>query len=656
MKYGTQHRLRFTMKRKEGILDLFHISAKEACAEKGYVLYKHGGVLRNSGAFDITENAEMLILVPRSLMPNSLEVNLYNESCKEIIKTYKAYRKDLINNCELYSFDFDPYDSNVGLYFAEIRIESLEEVYYAYKNHGNIYFTENKKIPDIQISFSRFKYSPPNFYGGIIYHIFVDRFSRDTKRNASHRNYISWEMDIPEYQSYPGEPIENSYLYGGTLYGIIDKLEYLKSLGVNLIYLSPIFESPSNHKYDTSDYMNVDKSFGGNEALEELIVKARENGLGIILDGVFNHTGSDSIYFNKNARYNSIGAYESKDSPYYNWYHFYEYPTEYECWWGIKILPRLNTDDPECQNYFIKDNGVISKYAKMGIAGFRLDVADELSDNFIKKIKQSLNKENKNSILYGEVWEDASSKISYGKRKKYYLGDELDGVMNYPLREGIIEYIRYKKADKLKYALTEVMQNAPKRILDAEMNILGSHDTERIITALGGILPNGLSNDQISTTRMSYSELEIAIRRLKSAYTVISTLPGLPCIYYGDEVLSEGYSDPFNRRTFPWGKENNDLLAHYKKIGKIRRENSVYIDGEFRLLYLTIDILLFVRYNNNSHAYYTLMNNSGDDLSVSFTTPAKSLTDSLYANKIIIGPEESRIFKIDRNATLELSL
>ena len=228
--------------------------------------------------------------------------------------------------------------------------------------------------------------------------------------------------------------------------------------------------------------------------------------------------------------------------------------------------------------------------------------------------------------------------------------------MNYPLREGIIEFIREKKTEKLRFALTELMNNAPRRIRDAEMNILGSHDTVRIITALGGESPDGFSNDELSRLRMSEAQLKRAIKRLKAAYTVISTLPGIPCIYYGDEALTEGYSDPFNRRTYPWGEENKELLDHYKTIGGIRRQNEVYSHGEFRLLHLTIDILLFVRYNSIGSAYYTLMNNSEDDLNVSFSSPAKSLTDGLYFNTLKLAPEESRIFKLDRSSTIDLSL
>jgi len=644
------------METADNVLSLFHICPNEALNINGRILFKHGTTLRESGAFDLSESAAIFAYIPRSVMAKTVEFRLYDESRSKVAFEYSGVLTDISGYFDVFSSDVKISPDNAGLYYLEINIRSYEKNYFSYKKDRKLFFSEEKKEPDIQLSFSHFKYPKPDIYGGIIYQIFVDRFNRSKDQTNGYEAYLKWGSEIPEYQQYPGEPIENSYLYGGTLWGVAEKIDYLSSLGVSLIYLSPIFESPSNHKYDTSDYMTVDKMFGGEEALRTLIEKAAEKGIGIILDGVFNHTGSNSIYFNMNGNYPVIGAYQSKESDYYKWYNFFDHPTDYECWWNIRILPRLNTDVTECAEFFTGENGVIAKYSKMGIKGLRLDVADELSDSFLKSIKRTLSTNIKKSVLYGEVWEDASTKIAYGRRKTYYLGDELDGVMNYPLREGLIEYIRKKDTSKLRFALNNVLLNAPKRIADAEMNILGSHDTERILTALGGISTDGMSNNEIVDLRMSAEELKTAIRRLKAAYTVLATLPGIPCIYYGDEALSEGYSDPFNRRCYTWGSENRELLSHYKKIGKIRRESHVYEEGEFRLLYLTIDILLFVRYNNSSSAYYTLMNNSTDDLYVSFDTPAKSLTDGIYVNSTYLPSEEAKIFKLDRNASLRLSL
>jgi glycosidase len=227
------------------------------------------------------------------------------------------------------------------------------------------------------------------------------------------------------------------------------------------------------------------------------VSEAKEKGIGILLDGVFNHTGSDSVYFNQKGRFPSIGAAQSPDSPYYSWYHFYSYPDSYECWWNIDILPRINPGEPSCAAYFVGEGGIIDRWASIGIAGMRLDVADELPDDFIANIKARLSLKNPESLLYGEVWEDASNKIAYDKRKQYYLGNELDGAMNYPLRDGILRYLREGNVSSMRYYIDEVMPNTPRRILHTQMNLIGTHDTLRAITALVGESPEGHTNAEL---------------------------------------------------------------------------------------------------------------------------------------------------------------
>ena len=280
----------------------------------------------------------------------------------------------------------------------------------------------------------------------------------------------------------------------------------------------------------------------------------------------------------------------------------------------------------------------------MGIDGFRLDVADELSDEFIAKIKSALNSKNPDSILYGEVWEDASNKIAYDVRKKYYLGNELDGVMNYPLRTGVIDYIKSKTTESLEYYFSEVMPNMPKRVRDAAMNLLGTPDTERILTVLGGKSPRGKSNSELLTERMTSEERKTAKRRLMCAYTLIATLPGIPCIFYGDEAGLEGYSDPFNRRTFPWGKEDKDINSHYKKVGQIRRENSVYKKGEFKLLHFDKSLLIFERISDKDR-FITVINNAQSDISIEFGNKAPELIQGSVGTEFVIKSESAAVFK-----------
>lgn len=598
----------------------------------GTIAYIRGRSTSRGCAFSLGERIRIKITLPRALGTTSITVILYSE-CGEEISRHRGEWCSAQNENDYYLVTL-PKNISVGLYFYTIELHSACGRLYAYPNNAEVFFSENTPRKRFQLSISDFKYNKPDsLYGGIIYHIFVDRFARGGRTRAKKGSVRvkDWSTGVPEYPEYPGAPLKNNTFYGGTLWGIIEKLPYIASLGANLIYLSPIFEAASNHKYDTANYMKVDSMFGGEKALRALINEADKLGIGIILDGVFNHTGSDSIYFNRYGRYDSIGAYQSKESPYYSWYDFEDHPDKYTSWWGIEILPRINPDNPDCREYFTGRRGVISKYAKMGITGLRLDVVDELSDDFVKDIKSTLNDYNHSSLLFGEVWEDASNKIAYNTRKSYYLGEELDGVMNYPLRKGLISYILNKDVEALRYALTDIIDNAPPRIANMQMNLLGTHDTERILTVLGGESSLGKTNEYLANKRMTACERDIAILRLKMAYTVISALPGLPMIFYGDEAGLEGYSDPFNRMPYPWGEENSDLLCHYQIIGKIRRNNEIYRCGDFELLHLDRNLLVFKRSINNT-AHIVIANNSEYPISVS--------TTNVRFDTIIGDPEE----------------
>ena len=490
----------------------------------------------------------------------------------------------------------------------------------------------------------------------MIYHVFVDRFFKygDVKSREDAVIIDDWSAEIPEYPEYPGAFLKNNYFYGGTLYGVTKKLKYLASLGVNTIYLSPVFEAYSNHKYDTGDYSKIDEMFGGEKAFCKLIKEAKNLGIGIILDGVFNHTGSNSVYFNKDNKYNSVGAYNSTTSPYYDWYRFQTYPDKYTSWWGIDILPRIHPEEKSFAEFFVGEGGIIEKYANMGIDGFRLDVADELSDEFIARIKSTLNSQNSSSILYGEVWEDASNKIAYGTRKKYYLGGELDGVMNYPIRRGIIEYLRSGAIDSLYYALTDVTDNAPDRIRNMQMNLLGTHDTERILTLFGGESAQGHTNSYLATKRMNDIERGIAKRKLRMAYTILATLPGIPTIFYGDEAGLEGYSDPFNRMPYPWGKEDSVLINHYRALGEIRKSNSVYKDGSFELYHQDERTLIFSR-KKDALSYITIVNNSKFERTIEFSLVAKALINKRKGCSFSLPAFTAEVFAVNNGCILDIS-
>lgn len=629
---------------------LINYKPKDFCAELSFL---HGVKESTSRAFLLKETRAMVVRIPRLLGITEawFEYTLLHER-KKIVLSFSGIEGERdVYRASLSSL-------GVGLYFGRVFVRSIFGEYSATLWGSRLTFSQNVSSDTVQISVSSFYRSSRSPYrGGAIYHIFVDRFSKGSRSvplKDGARLIESWESGVPEFPPYPGAYLENNTFYGGTLYGVCERLDYIASLGVTLIYLSPIFDAYSNHKYDTADYMTVDAMFGGEKALRLLIKEAKKRGIGILLDGVFNHTGSDSIYFNKKGNYPSLGAYRSKASPYYSWFDFQSYPDEYTCWWGIPILPRIHPDRKECREFFTGKNGVIEKYASMGIAGFRLDVADELSDDFIADIKHTLTKNNPFSLLYGEVWEDASNKISYGIRKQYYLGKELDGVMNYPLRKALLLYIKDSRMDELHYVFNEIYNNTPKRILHMQMNLLGTHDTERIITLLGGESAEGRSNAELATIRMSDNQRKNAKALLKMLYTVIATLPGLPMIYYGDEVGLEGYGDPFNRMPYPYGHEDEELLLHYQMIGMLRKKNSVYQNGDFLLLQLSNDVLAFARLSR-AYAFITVMNKGTFAFSLDCFDEAEDLLMNKTARSFRIEANTACVFKCKKKTKFRIN-
>ena len=632
------------------------ISFSDISYMSGEVLYSFNGKSVNSGAFPLGGISEVKIRLPRAVGVSSAFINIYSEN----MALFTSLQADIVlKDTETDEFTFK-IKLPVGLYFFSFTLFTPAGKIFGRKDSSTrMRLVENESGEHFQLTVCDFKHDAPDFAkGGIIYHVFVDRFNKGN-HDLKPKDYAvmidDWDNGIPEYPEYPGAPLKNNTFFGGDLYGVIDKLDYISELGVTLIYLSPVFEAYSNHKYDTADYMRVDSMFGSDEALEKLISEAKKRGIGIILDGVFNHTGSDSIYFNKNGRYSELGAYQSRDSEYYSWYDFKEHPNKYTCWWDIEILPRINPNVPECANYFVGDGGVIEKYAKMGIAGMRLDVADELSDDFIAKIKIKLSAYSSQNLLYGEVWEDASNKIAYDQRKRYYLGEELDGVMNYPLRTGIISYLKNKSTNELNYALTDVIFNSPKRIRDMQMNLLGTHDTERIITVLAGESHEGKRNCELAYVKMTEEEKLRGIALLKMAYTILATVPGLPTVFYGDEAGLEGYKDPFNRRPFPWNNINTEILDHYKKIGSIRKNNPVYKDGEFSLLWLDKDSLVFERYSENERLF-TVVNNCEKAITVKCGGDLIDLDNDRCGRTHVLDPLCAKILKSPSNNKVKIHI
>ena len=443
------------------------------------------------------------------------------------------------------------------------------------------------------------KYSTPDkFKGGIIYQIFPDRFysSGVEKMNVPDDRYIHKSQDeVPEYRQLGGICSLGNDYFGGDLKGIAEKLPYLESLGVSIIYLNPIFEAHSNHRYNTADYLKIDPMLGTEQDLKDLCKAAKKHGISIILDGVFSHTGDDSIYFNRYKRYGEVGAFESKESKYYGWYNFHQWPNRYSAWWGVPSLPETNEENQGFTEFITGRNGVLRKWLKCGVSGWRLDVADELPDSFLDKIRSAVKSQKKDAIIIGEVWEDATNKISYGHRRRYLQGKQLDSVMNYPFANAIIKFLTGGNGDDLIDTVMSICENYPRPSLRLLMNHIGTHDTERILTALGGEPTGVRGRSWQAEQKMTECQLETAKKRLYIAALLQYTLPGIPSLYYGDEAGMEGYGDPFCRGFYPWGKEDAYLVEYYKKLGQFRRNTEAFSDGDFIPLYNGFDAIAFER-------------------------------------------------------------
>lgn len=464
-----------------------------------------------------------------------------------------------------------------------------------------------------------------NFKKGIIYHIFVDRFCKAGK--VEPRDGLELVDNWSEGVNYEYDPVTNERVnrkcYGGNFEGIISKLDYLKDLGTTMIYLSPIFEASSSHKYNTGDYSKIEPMFGGEVAFKKLIREAKKRGIEIILDGVFNHTGSDSVYFNKYGRYDCVGAYQSKKSKYYDWYDFEEYPNKYSSWWGVKSLPETR-EDSTFPEYIAGKRGIIEKYMDMGVSGFRLDVADELSDKFLYKIHNAIKGKKSDALIVGEVWEDAASKISYDTRRKYFIGSSLDSVTNYPMKNAIIDYVKSGNVDNIVSTINIIKSEYPRSIQRNLMNILDSHDTMRIMTKL----TTSDSMGEIKRHLISEEEWQSGVELLKIATILQYTTFGVPTVYYGDEAGMTGGGDPFCRETYPWGRERKDILDWYKKIKVLRTKPAIY-DGDLNILHAGDGVLVYERVSPEDRVIIAI-NKGEDSYNLTF---ADDMLDLLTGNK-----------------------
>lgn len=495
-----------------------------------------------------------------------------------------------------------PLEPGIVWYFFKFKIGN--QIYYYGNNKeelGGVGVLSHQECPSYQITVYKPSLVPQWFKKGIMYQIFVDRFfngnSQGSILNPKKKSILhgDWQ-DTPFYIKDEKGRVVRWTFFGGNLQGVREKLPYLEELGITVIYFNPIFEAASNHKYDTGDYLKIDPMYGDQETFNLLVREAKGYGISIILDGVFSHTGSDSIYFNRYGSYPSLGAYQSEESPYYKWYRLKECQGEYECWWGVDDLPNVDELEPSYRDFIFEgEDSVVKYWAAQGIKGWRLDVADELPDEFVKGFRKSLKEADPQAVLIGEVWEDASRKVSYGKRREYFLGDELDSAMNYPLRSILLDFILGKSiARDSVQRIMSLYENYPRENFLAAMNLLGSHDRIRILTLLGEAPDEGsLTETERENYKLPIDVRNKAAQRLNLLALMQMTLPGVPCIYYGDEVGVEGFSDPYNRGTYPWGKEDRQILEWYKRLIRLRKEYDLWQEGEFTPFHLGTEVLGF---------------------------------------------------------------
>ena len=498
------------------------------------------------------------------------------------------------------------------------------------------------------------------FKGKIMYHIFVDSFYRGGEPLKPYRNRTIHNSILEDPIIGPdSHGIWCNDYYGGDIKGIIKKLPYIKSLGVSILYLSPIVESQSNHGYDASDFEVIDHYKGSELDLKNLCDKAHEMGMSVILDGVFNHTGNDSKYFNEYGNYPGVGAFQSKESP---WYEIYRkiYGSDgklnFDYWFGFKNMPQCDGLNPKWINYITGVNGVIDKWFSLGIDGLRLDVADELLDSFIYDIRKACRRNKDEFIIIGEVWKNAMR-----QNRNYVSPDHMDTVMNYLQSDAMLRYFKYSDTYKFGYVLDDIAREYPDRAKKTLMNFASTHDTSRGISILGNYeafspnneyawdLNKGLDLSYIKNFRLSKVAYERAKELLKLYNFTLCFMPGIFSIFYGDEVGVQGLGNILNRKAYPWGREDLELLGHYREIGRIRAKESFLEDASTpKVLELNNNMFMFERESSDGKIL-TAVNRTDDELQFRFPD------EYAHSNKVYT-LRKSRKGALDRHGGIAIKI
>ena len=559
---------------------------------------------------EISKNAnfakyKISIQVPMSI--GWIENMKFNIESNGEINTYQLAH--IKNDNDLVYFEREIDIPTKALYHYYFSMEANNKFLYFKKNNQDNYTRISKEdMWKLSVNFK----APDWAKGKIMYHVFLDRFNKERKdelkempNRTIHKN---WDDDMIIGPNENG--LWNADFYGGDLKGIEKKLDYIKSLGVSIIYISPIVWSQSNHRYDSSDFEKVDPYAGCNEDLKDLCDAAHEKGMKVILDAVFNHTGNDSKYFNEYGNFDELGAYQSPESKYYSFYRKYNSPehTYFDYWWGMKNLPVCDGNSKEWQDYIYGEGGIIDLWFSLGIDGLRLDVADELTDEFIEGIRRAVKRNKEDGFILGEVWKNPM------RMGRGYIesGRGMDSVMDYVLVDALIRYFKYSDTNKLKDVIYQLKTEYPTDTLLSLMNFTSTHDISRAINIFGTDEFNYFGewawdlNNNNRDYQKNYQMSPEQYQRGKDLYELylytLTFMPGILSIFYGDEVGVQGLGNLCNRKPFPWGMEDKDLLRFVQMLGDIRRKESFLENADFEVLDLNDSYFLFERKNINEEA------------------------------------------------------
>jgi cyclomaltodextrinase / maltogenic alpha-amylase / neopullulanase len=461
----------------------------------------------------------------------------------------------------------------------------------------------------------------------VYYYVFPERFrngnpkndpkpGRDKYRDTSVEVHSNW-LDKP-WKPGSGDGSDsyfNNDFFGGDLEGIISKLDYIQSLGANTLYMTPVFRAASNHKYDTADYRNIDPAFGSNADFERLTKEAAKRGIRVIPDASLNHTGSDSLYFDRYGNFGGSGAFArgkpNPASPYYGWYTFdttqKDADKQFKGWVGVTDLPELDKASPGWRDFAYRaPDSVTRLWLNRGAAGWRMDVAPWVSDDFWREWRSAVKQTKPDALTVAETWFDSS---------KYFLGDMFDSTMNYIFRNAVQDYAAGGHAGKLYEQLEHLREAYPEPAHRALMNLLSSHDQARALHVFGW---HDDTRDPAVITR--------AKQRLKLAVLFQMIYPGAPSIYYGDEVGLTGGDDPYNRAAYPWadqgGKPDTALLADFQRLTKMRHDNPVLRRGSLEApLFADEHVIVLARRLGDTWAV-TATNNADQPRTVTLPLPA----------------------------------